>query len=113
MVLLFLPPNTNIIFVANTHYSLCISHIAGPLWWQESGEFSNYQMTRLLKRRSIQTSLEDAEKEMGGRSLSLGELEEMLSEQGVVTTSNVGMRIAADNVTRYVYIKGNFILIAC
>ncbi|XP_023718485.2 DNA repair protein complementing XP-G cells homolog isoform X2 [Cryptotermes secundus] len=72
---------------------------------KESGEFSNYQMTRLLKRRSIQTSLEDAEKEMGGRSLSLGELEEMLSEQGVVTGSNVGMRIAADNVTRYVYIK--------
>jgi hypothetical protein len=43
----------------------------------------------------------------------LGELEEMLNEQGVVTTSNAGMRIAADNVTRYVYIKGNFILIAC
>jgi DNA excision repair protein ERCC-5 len=62
-------------------------------------------MTRLLKRRSIQTSLEDAEKEMGGRSLSLDELEEMLSEQGVVTASNAGMRIAADNVTRYVYIK--------
>jgi DNA excision repair protein ERCC-5 len=57
-------------------------------------------------------SLEDAEKEMGGRSLSLGELEEMLSEQGVVTDSSIGMRIAADNVTRYVYIKGNFTLIA-
>lgn len=65
-------------------------------------------MTRLLKRRSIQISLEDAEREMGGRSLSLGELEEMLSEQGVVTDSKVGMRIASDNITRYVYVKGNF-----
>lgn len=70
-------------------------------------------MTRLLKRRSIQVSLEDAEREMGGRSLSLGELEELLSEQGVVTDSNIGMRIASDNITRYVYVKGNFIQSPC
>jgi DNA excision repair protein ERCC-5 len=80
--------------------------------WQESGDFSNYQMARLLKRRSIQVSLEDAEREMGGRSLSLGEMEEMLSEQGVITDRNIGMRIASDNVTRYLYVKGNFTLYA-
>jgi hypothetical protein len=96
-----------------TYLSVCTSHIAVSFWWQESGNFSNYQMTRLLKRRSIQVSLEDAEREMGGRSLSLGELEEMLSEQGVVTDSNIGLRIASDNTTRYVYVKGNFILSQC
>jgi hypothetical protein len=77
------------------------------MWWQESGDFSNYQMTRLLKRRSIQVSLENAEREMGGQSLSLGEIEEILSEQGVVTNSSIGSRIASDSITRYVYVKGN------
>lgn len=74
--------------------------------WQESSDFSSYQMTRLLKRRSIQVSLESAEREMGGQSLSLGEIEEILSEQGVVTNSSMGSRIAADSITRYVYVKG-------
>lgn len=77
------------------------------LLWQESCDFSKYQMTRLLKRRSIQVSLENAEREMGGQSLSLGELEEILSEQGVVTDSSIGTRIASDSITRYVYLKGN------
>jgi len=75
--------------------------------WQESSDFSDYQMTRLLKRRSIQVSLENAEREMGGQSLSLGEMEKILSEQGVVTNSSIGSRIAADSNTRYVYVKGN------
>jgi hypothetical protein len=52
-------------------------------------------------------SLENAEREMGGQSLSLGELEEILSEQGVVTDSSIGTRIASDSITRYVYLKGN------
>lgn len=77
------------------------------MMWQESSDFSDYQMTRLLKRRSVQVSLENAEREMGGHSLSLGEIEEILSEQGVVTNSSIGSRIAADSVTRYVYVKGN------
>jgi DNA excision repair protein ERCC-5 len=72
---------------------------------KESSDFSNYQMTRLLKRRSIQVSLENAEQEMGGHSLSLDEIEEILSEQGVVTNSSIGSRIAADSTTRYVYVK--------
>lgn len=74
------------------------------------GQFSNYQMNRLLKRRSVQVSLQEAEKEMGGRTFSLGDVEALLVEQGI-QTSNVGQRIASDNVTRYVYVTGkNFFL---
>lgn len=72
---------------------------------KDSGDFSSFQMGRLLKRRSVQVSLEQAEKEMGGHTLSLREMEEMLREQGVNTSLNVGSRIASDNVTRFIYIK--------
>ncbi|CAG2055536.1 unnamed protein product, partial [Timema podura] len=71
---------------------------------KESSDFSSYQMSRLLKRRSVQVSLEDAEKEMGGRTLSLGELGELLADQGVAVASDVSKRIASDNVTRFVYV---------
>ena len=54
----------------------------------------------------MQVSLEDAEREMGGHSLSLGELENLLNEQGVVNVDE-GKRIASDSTTRYLYIKGN------
>ncbi|RZF39497.1 hypothetical protein LSTR_LSTR001018 [Laodelphax striatellus] len=71
---------------------------------EDMGGFSSYQMNRLLKRRSVQVSLEEAEKEMGGHTLSLGDIEMLLTEQGVDTASSVaGRRIASDNVTRYVY----------
>lgn len=53
---------------------------------EESHEFSGFQMKRLLKRRLVQTSLESAEKEMGGKTLTLEELEKLLTEQGVTTT---------------------------
>lgn len=36
----------------------------------ESQSFSSFQMNRLLKRRQVQVSLEEAEKEMGGNSLN-------------------------------------------
>ncbi|KAF2882025.1 hypothetical protein ILUMI_24150 [Ignelater luminosus] len=73
---------------------------------KQSDGFSSFQMNRLLKRYSVQTSLEEAEKEMGGRTLSLAELETLLKDQGVVTSSNsVGKRIASDEHTRYVLIK--------
>lgn len=73
---------------------------------KQSDDFSGFQMKRLLKRYSVQISLEEAEKEMGGRTLSLAELETLLKDQGVVTSSNsVGSRIASDEHTRYVLIK--------
>lgn len=75
-------------------------------FFQESDDFSNFQMKRLLKRRSIQVSLEEVEKEIGGRTLSLGDVEAMLAEEGVEITEQVGSRIASDDVTRYVYVSG-------
>lgn len=76
------------------------------LYFQESDNFSDFQMKRLLKRRSVQVSLEEVEKEIGGRTLSLGDVEAMLAEEGVEITGKVGSRIASDDVTRYVYVSG-------
>ncbi|XP_063932075.1 DNA excision repair protein ERCC-5 homolog [Zophobas morio] len=70
----------------------------------ESNDFSGYQMRRLLKRQSVQTALEEIEKEMGGHSLSLGELEKLLKDQGVITSMK-GNRIASDENTRFLLIK--------
>ncbi|XP_015113783.1 DNA repair protein complementing XP-G cells homolog [Diachasma alloeum] len=73
---------------------------------EESNQFSNYQMTRLLKRRQAQELLEATEQEMGGKNLTLEELETLMSEQGVDTTSrDLAYRIASDAVTRVIYIN--------
>lgn len=73
---------------------------------EESHEFSGFQMKRLLKRRLVQTSLESAEKEMGGKTLTLEELEKLLTEQGVTTTDrDCAYRIAGDSTTRLIYIS--------
>ncbi|XP_045470115.1 DNA excision repair protein ERCC-5 isoform X2 [Harmonia axyridis] len=71
----------------------------------QSDDFSGFQMKRLLKRQEVQVALEEAEKEMGGHSLSLVELEEILKDQGVITKNTIGNRIASDENTRYLYIK--------
>lgn len=63
-------------------------------------------MERLVKRRNVQRSLDMAAQEMGGRMMTMGELEELFNEQGIVTDSLPGRRIAADNVTRYVLLTG-------
>lgn len=65
-----------------------------------SDDFSIYQMKRLLKRQAVQTALEEAEKEMGGKSLSLAELESILKDQGVITGPHIGKRIASDETTK-------------
>lgn len=62
-------------------------------------------MERLLTRRSVQVSLEEAEKEMGGRTLNLGDIETMLKEGGVDVSVDIGNRIASDNTTRYLYVN--------
>ncbi|XP_071868805.1 rad2 superfamily protein mus201 isoform X2 [Bombus fervidus] len=73
---------------------------------EESNEFSGFQMKRLLKRRLVQKSLESAEKEMGGKTLTLDELDKLLKEQGIPTNvQNYTYRIAADNTTRLIYIS--------
>ena len=66
-------------------------------------------MKRLLKRRLVQESLENAEKEMGGKTLTLEELDKILKEQGIFKPTdiqNYTHRIAADNTTRLIYISG-------
>ncbi|KAF5298480.1 hypothetical protein FQR65_LT01259 [Abscondita terminalis] len=73
---------------------------------KQSDDFSGFQMKRLLKRYSVQVTLEEVEKEMGGRSLSLAELESLLKDQGVVINDDsVGKRIASDESKRYLLIK--------
>ena len=65
-------------------------------------------MGRLLKRRYVQESLEVAEKEMGGKTLTLEELDRLLTDQGIDTTKHqdAAFRIASDSTTRVIYLKG-------
>ncbi|XP_044595804.1 DNA excision repair protein ERCC-5 homolog isoform X2 [Cotesia glomerata] len=74
---------------------------------QDSQLFSSYQMKRLLKRRKVQESLEIAEKEMGGKTLTLDELEKLLKDQGVDTKGrdDTAFRIASNSTTRLVYVN--------
>lgn len=72
----------------------------------ETHEFSGFQMKRLLKRRLVQQSLESAEKEMGGKTLTLDELDKLLTEQGIATSDrDCDYRIAGDSTTRLIYIS--------
>lgn len=72
----------------------------------ESDNFSSFQMKRLLKRRAVQVELEEAEKEMGGKCLSLTELEALLSEEGVDTSSSqAAQKIASDENTRFLLVR--------
>ncbi|XP_059619028.1 DNA excision repair protein ERCC-5 [Phlebotomus argentipes] len=73
----------------------------------QSNDFASFQMKRLLKRHQVQQSLEEAEQEMGGATLSFSELEKMLTEEGVLAaaTKSHGQRIANDDVTKFVFVK--------
>lgn len=78
---------------------------------EESGEFSNYQLGRLLKRRNVQVSLEQAEKEMGGKVMRINELQELMAAQGVeiiednTVIGSSSHRIASDSKTRFILCK--------
>lgn len=71
----------------------------------ESQSFSSYQMKRLLKRRQVQVELEGAEKEMGGKGLSMAELENLLSEEGVVDPDIATERIASNEHVRFLHVR--------
>lgn len=72
----------------------------------DSDDFSSYQMKRLLKRRNVQVGIEEAEKEMGGKSWSLSELENMLSEDGILQLdADRGQRIASNANSRFIYVR--------
>lgn len=72
----------------------------------ENQSFSCFQMKKLLKRRQVQVGLEEAEKEMGGKGgLSMAELENLLSEEGVVDPDIATERIASNEHVRYLHVR--------
>lgn len=72
----------------------------------ESTDFCSYQMTRLLKRRQIQLGLEEAEKEMGGKTWSLSELESLLTEDGVLKMDvKQEQKIASSEHARFILVR--------
>uniref|UniRef100_A0A1A9WFY6 XPG N-terminal domain-containing protein n=1 Tax=Glossina brevipalpis TaxID=37001 RepID=A0A1A9WFY6_9MUSC len=73
-----------------------------------SDDFSTFQMRRLLKRRDIQVSLEEAEKQMGGRSLTYSELKTLFTEEGILEPSimnKVSQQVCSDENTRFLLVK--------
>ncbi|KAJ1521062.1 hypothetical protein ONE63_002768 [Megalurothrips usitatus] len=78
---------------------------------EESGEFSSFQLGRLLKRRNVQCAMEKAEKEMGGKVMRMNELQELMEAQGVdiiednPLIDSASQRIASDSTTRFVLCK--------
>lgn len=73
---------------------------------EESHEFSGFQMQRLLNRRKVQVSLEEAEQEMGGKSMSFREIEKLLCEDGIVDPNTFPMRrVISDEDTRYLHVR--------
>ncbi|KAH8335238.1 hypothetical protein KR067_011247 [Drosophila pandora] len=73
-----------------------------------SDDFCSFQMKRLLKRRAVQESLEQAEQEMGGRTLTYSELCDFFSEEGIVTPSAIEQstrQISSDEHTRFLLVR--------
>ncbi|XP_065355434.1 DNA excision repair protein ERCC-5 homolog [Calliphora vicina] len=73
-----------------------------------SDDFSTFQMKRLLKRRDVQVSLETAEQEMGGRTLTYAELTNIFSEEGILETDIMEKgtkQISSDEHTRFLLVK--------
>ncbi|XP_037041965.1 DNA repair protein complementing XP-G cells homolog [Bradysia coprophila] len=73
----------------------------------QSDDFSEFQMKRLLKRRQVQMSLESAEKEMGGKCLSLAEMEAMLTDEGILNaaSSSAAKAIASNENALFLHVK--------
>ncbi|KAH8266631.1 hypothetical protein KR018_004162 [Drosophila ironensis] len=73
-----------------------------------SDDFCSFQMKRLLKRRAVQESLEQAEQEMGGRTLTYAELCDFFTEEGIVTPSAIEQstrQISSDEHTRFLLVR--------
>ncbi|XP_055852557.1 DNA excision repair protein ERCC-5 isoform X2 [Episyrphus balteatus] len=74
----------------------------------KSNEFSTFQMKRLLKRRQVQESIEEVEKEMDGvRTFTISELENIFSEEGIIETPGISYtkHISSDANTRYLLVQ--------
>ncbi|KAL0273532.1 UNVERIFIED_CONTAM: hypothetical protein PYX00_006165 [Menopon gallinae] len=75
---------------------------------KESDSFSDFQMNRLLKRRAVQSSLDEVGKEMGGKALSMKELESLLHDQpNILQTEDFlpSRRIAQSEHARFLLIQ--------
>lgn len=73
-----------------------------------SNDFSSFQMKRLLKRRAVQESLEQAQQEMGGHTLTYAELSDFFSEEGIVTPTAIEQstrQISSDEHTRFLLVR--------
>ncbi|XP_016979633.1 DNA excision repair protein ERCC-5 homolog [Drosophila rhopaloa] len=73
-----------------------------------SDDFCSFQMKRLLKRRAVQESLEQAEQEMGGHTLTYSELCDFFSEEGIVTPTAIEQstrQISSDEHTRFLLVR--------
>ncbi|KAL9928954.1 rad2 superfamily protein mus201 [Glossina fuscipes fuscipes] len=73
-----------------------------------SNDFSTFQMKRLLKRRDVQVSLEEAEKQMGGRTLTYSELSNIFTEEGILEPSIVNKgskQVCSDEHTRFLLVR--------
>lgn len=74
----------------------------------KGNDFSVFQMKRLLKRRQVQESIEEVEKEMDGvRTFTLTELENIFSEEGIIDGSSISKtkHISSDANTRFLLIN--------
>ncbi|XP_039479425.1 DNA excision repair protein ERCC-5 homolog [Drosophila santomea] len=73
-----------------------------------SDDFCSFQMKRLLKRRAVQESLEQAEQEMGGHTLTYAELCDFFSEEGILTPTAIEQctrQISSDEHTRFLLVR--------
>ncbi|EDW52152.1 GM16947 [Drosophila sechellia] len=73
-----------------------------------SDDFCSFQMKRLLKRRAVQESLEQAEQEMGGHTLTYAELCDFFNEEGILTPTAIEQctrQISSDEHTRFLLVR--------
>uniref|UniRef100_A0A034VR69 DNA repair protein complementing XP-G cells-like protein n=2 Tax=Bactrocera dorsalis TaxID=27457 RepID=A0A034VR69_BACDO len=73
-----------------------------------SNEFSSFQMKRLLKRRAVQESIEETEKEMGERALTFTDLQNFFTEEGILDPENIHEKaksVCSDETVRFMLVR--------
>ncbi|XP_020714214.1 DNA repair protein complementing XP-G cells homolog [Ceratitis capitata] len=73
-----------------------------------SYDFSSFQMKRLLKRRAVQESLEETEKEMGEQALTYTDLQNFFAEEGILDPQNLNqgaLPLCSDEAVRFTLVR--------
>ncbi|XP_011194915.2 DNA excision repair protein ERCC-5 isoform X1 [Zeugodacus cucurbitae] len=73
-----------------------------------SNEFSTFQMKRLLKRRAVQESIEETEKEMGEQALTFTDLQNFFTEEGILDPENIPQNakpVCSDEAVRFMLVR--------